>query len=183
MAGLAFQRIGAALGLKRTDHTREQLQQLRNRTRLIFGSDALREVKTLVDRECLEGVRAAIKKQGIVSYCRAQNSAELEHAEGVQRLYSQLNSILGTIPENISSLSERKLFAILHSLVIALEGLEHTILDLRISPLRGVDEHVASALVRVIGVMILDTESKIEAIKGEIKTKTGIDLNINPIIE
>ena len=61
MAGLAFQRIGAALGLKRTDHTREQLQQLRNRTRLIFGSDALREVKTLVDRECLEGVRAAIK--------------------------------------------------------------------------------------------------------------------------
>ncbi len=185
MAALSFRHIAGVVRdrFRPREDVRTQLEQLRARTHLVFGSDALRQARTILDRDYLEGVRVAIAREGIVVYSKAENPVELEHAEGILRLNENVNSLLRQIPRDLTKLSERRLFVILHALAAALEGLEHTILDLRVSPLRGVSEDVTSALVRAASVMIIDVETSIGAIKDQIGIKTGINLNAKPIIE
>ncbi len=186
MAILFFQSVLNAVRPKpRTNEMRTQLEKLRDRTQRIFGSNALMQARAALtsDVKYLEGVRVAVERDGIAAYSHAKSDIELEHATGVQQLHGHLKFILGEISKDSSRLSEKQLFVILNTLGTGLETLEHTILDLQISHLRGVSEQVSSALIMVMNVMVMDTWKRIGNIKDVIRNKTGIELSGRTIID
>ena len=168
----------------------EGLQQIRDRTDLAYGPKMKRYRALLIatkrllreDRDYLEGVRTRIESHGVVSYSDARSMIELEHAAAIQEGYNafKLAIILGP---NIETASDAGLLRLLKFLTITSEILEHLVLDIGISSLRGVRPNVGSALIRVLNVMQIDAEELTKETLARLRDKTGIGITGPMIIE